>query len=86
MNETDRSRTAAQFMRDVREDFGITKTQLKATIDALDDYLTANATAINQAIPAGPRAALSTAQKASIMGYVAFRRAGKLKAEEDGNG
>ena len=85
MNDTERIRTTAQLMRDVKEDWGgITKTQLKAAVEAMDDYLIANAAAINLVIPLAARTALTASQKAQIMGYVAMRRAGKLRAEEDG--
>lgn len=84
MNTTERARTCAQFMRDVKEDFGTTKPNVQAAIDALDDFLTNNATAINNAIPAAARATMTAAQKLTMVGYVAMRRAGKLHAQEDG--
>ena len=84
MTDTERARTLAQFMRDIREDFALTKPQLRAALDAIDDYFNTNAAAINSAIPQPARANLSAAQKATLIGYVAFRRAGRLKAEEDG--
>lgn len=84
MTDTDRARTVAQFMRDIRQDLGINKTQLRAALNALDDYFDVNAAAINTAFPVAARNALSTSQKAILVGYVAFRRAGRLRAEEDG--
>lgn len=83
MDATNRARACAQLMRDLREDFHCLKVDLQEAIDGIDDYFTANATAINNAIPATARAALTTSQKAVLVGYVALRRAGKLKAEED---
>lgn len=61
------------------------KADLLAVVEAFDDYLDANATAINQSIPnaqvagghpSGPRAAFTTAQKARIMAAVALARYG----------
>lgn len=52
-----------------------TKADLRAVVDAFDDYLEANATAINQSIPVGPRGLFTPAQKAVIMAYVALKRA-----------
>jgi len=84
LSATDRARVAAQFMRDIRESFGVTKTQLRAAVDGVDDYFDTNAAAINTAIPVAARSAMTAAQKAALVGYVAFRRAGRLIAEEDG--
>jgi hypothetical protein len=50
------------------------KADLRAVIDAFDDYLETNASAINQTIPVGPRARFTSAQKARIMAYVALTR------------
>lgn len=86
LSEQDRQRTVSQYMRDVRENFGITKADLRSALNGLDDFFDANATAINNAIPQPARGALSTTQKAILVGYVAFRRAGKLVTEEDRNG
>lgn len=83
LSTQDRTRTSAQFMRDIKESFGITKADLLAAIGGLDDYLDTNAAAINTAIPQPARSALTAAQKASLVAYIALRRAGRLKAEED---
>lgn len=83
MNTTERARTCAQFMRDNREDFGCLKTDMQAAVNSLDDFLTNNAAAINTAIPQPARGAMTTAQKLTLIAYVALRRAGKLKAKED---
>lgn len=83
MDSTNRIRTRNQFMREVRENYGLTKADLLAAVDGLDDYFDTNATAINTAIPQPARGALTTQQKALLVAYIALRRAGKLKAEED---
>jgi hypothetical protein len=83
LTETDITRTTAQFMRDFRENFNCLSGDLKAAAVALDTYLDTNGAAINSTIPQPARGALSTQQKLYLMAYVAMRRAGKLKAEED---
>ncbi len=84
LSAQERKRTLAQLMREVREDFGCSKADLQAAVDGIDDFFNSNATSINLAFPATSRASLSAAQKATVVGYVAFRRAGRLRAEEDG--
>lgn len=53
----------------------LTTTELRALVDAMDDYLEANATAINQSIPQPLRGNASTKMKALAMGYAALKRA-----------
>lgn len=55
---------------------GATKAQLMDVIAAADAYLDANATAMNQAIPAGARAAASSEVKAIVLAAVAYKRYG----------
>lgn len=52
----------------------ITKADLRAAVDALDDFLNTNASAINQAIPQPARSALTVPQKARLLVYVVERR------------
>ena len=52
----------------------ITKADLRAAVDALDDFLNTNAAAINQAIPQPARSALTVPQKARLLVYVVERR------------
>lgn len=54
----------------------LTKAQLRAAVDALDDFLNTNATNINNAIPLPARTSLSAAQKAALLNYVVLRRWG----------
>lgn len=57
----------------------ITKTELRAAVDALDDYLDATgAVAINSALPQPFRGAASPEQKALVLAYIALERAGVL--------
>lgn len=55
---------------------GVTKADLAAAFNALDSFMDANASAINQAIPLPARTALSTAQKALILTWVVQKRFG----------
>lgn len=52
----------------------ITKADLRAAVDALDDFLNTNASAINQAIPQPARSALTVPQKTRLLVYVVERR------------
>lgn len=70
----DRLLCYSDFVREVggdRETFnGVTKADLKAAVNALDDFLVANAAAINAAIPQPARASLTAAQKARMLMWV----------------
>jgi hypothetical protein len=50
------------------------KADLRAAINALDAFMDANAAAINNAIPAAARSALTIKQKAMLLMYVITRR------------
>lgn len=52
----------------------ITKADLRAAVDGIDDFLNANIGAINQAIPQPARSALTPAQKARLLVFVVERR------------
>ena len=67
----------ADYMREETATFGaITKADLRAAVDALDNWLDANAAAINAAIPQPARSALTAGQKARLLARVALRRWG----------
>lgn len=54
----------------------ITKADIQAAANALDDFFDANATAINAAIPQPARGALTVAQKSRLVRYVIQKRYG----------
>lgn len=84
MDATNRLRTLATAMRNWPGSLtGITKPDLKAAVDATDDWLEANSTSFNSALPQPFRGAASLPQKTFLLCYVAMRRAGLLRAEED---
>lgn len=61
----------------------VTKPQLRAAVDAADDWVDNNAAAFNSALPAAFRAAATAEQKAELLAFVIMRRANKLRTEED---
>jgi hypothetical protein len=84
VDATNRLRTWAQVMRNWPGSLtGVTKAELRAAIDATDDWIEANQTSFNTALPQPFRGAATTPQKTFLLCYVAMRRAGLLRAEED---
>jgi hypothetical protein len=52
----------------------LTKADLRAALNGLDDFVSTNQTAINNAIPQPARSALTTSQKARLLMYVVQKR------------
>lgn len=85
LDATGRARTLAQFMRDTTLSLaGVTKPDIKAAVDATDDWIDANQASFNTALPQPFRGTASLSVKTLLFCYVAMRRAGRLRAEEDG--
>ncbi len=85
LGATDRARTLAQMMRDsVLSVAGLTKPDLTAALAAIDDWIDANQTSFNQALPQPFRSTASQELKIMLFCYVLLRRAGRLHAEDDG--
>lgn len=82
--EQDRERIWRWFMRRNTENCGFTKDQLKAAVDATDTWIDSNAASFNSALPAPFRTGASLTQKTLLFCFVAMRRAGLLRVEEDG--
>lgn len=77
MTTTDRAAVHADFMRDlsrILEPCAVLKADGRAAVDALDQFLSDNATVINSAIPQPARGALTQAQKARLLMLVIQRR------------
>lgn len=72
--DADRKEVWAEFMRAPDGTLALTKAELRAAVDALDNYFNTNAAAINTAIPQPARGALSTAQKAKLAKVVLAQR------------
>ena len=67
--DQDRAVLWADYMRTEAGTFGaMTKADLLNAVDALDAFFNANAATINAAIPLPARSALTTAQKARLLG------------------
>lgn len=85
MSETNRFRCWAQYLRaEASLPQGITKADVRAAVDAADDWADTNQTSFNNALPAAFKTAASTTQKTVLLMYVLMRRAARLWAEEDG--
>jgi hypothetical protein len=80
LNQDDRRELWAQFMRklsalrDTDNPLNLTKVQLREAVDAVDDWVDANAASLNQALPESARNALSVEQKAMLLKAVVTRR------------
>jgi len=71
----------AELMRNQskeKESIGVTKADLKAAIDAVDQWIEDNKTLYNTAIPQPARDELSTKQKALLLQFVSAKRFGVL--------
>lgn len=79
LSDAERIAVHAEVMRrlsEQRDTVSITKADLRAAINALDDFFNSNATAINNAIPQPARNNLTVSQKALLLMYVIDRRYG----------
>jgi hypothetical protein len=79
----DRDRIWRFFMRRNKEVCNFTKADLLAAVNATDQWIDDNAGAFNTALPVAFRTNASLTQKTLLFCYVAMRRAGILKVEED---
>jgi hypothetical protein len=74
----DRLAVGAAFQSDcsqAREPFGaVTKADIQAAVAAIDDWIVANQTGFNNALPAAAKANLTAAQKANLFARVLKRR------------
>ena len=57
-----------------RVPISITKADLRAAVNAVDDWINTNAAAYNTAIPQPARGALTASQKAELLSAVALRK------------
>ena len=77
LDEASRIEVWAELMRKFSRDgetIGIIKPDLRAAVDALDDYMDANAAVMNNELPQPARAELTSAQKAIILSFVVLKR------------
>lgn len=83
LDTTNRARVSAQYQREGLCPGSITKAQLAAAITATDDWIEANQAAFNATLPAAFRTAATAQQKTDLFCFVAQRRAGRLRVQED---
>jgi len=77
LDEPTRVEVWADLMRKFSNDgetIGITKPDLRAAVNALDDFMDDNAGTINGAIPQPARGSLTSAQKAIMLSFVVLKR------------
>jgi predicted metalloprotease len=77
LSDQDRFDVWADFMRSARdnlENIPISKADLRAAVNAADQWADDNATSFNTAIPQPARSALTAKQKARLLVWVVRRR------------
>lgn len=67
LTNAERIKRWARFMRENNESIPVSKDQLRAVYDAVDDFVETIQTPYNQAIPQPARGLLSSRQKARIL-------------------
>lgn len=75
MTDTDRWECWADFMRTEKATIAsLSKSELRAALDAADLWASNNAASFNTAIPQPARNALTAAQKARLLAWVILKR------------
>lgn len=74
LSPQDRFDVWADLMRQNLGTVSITKPQLRAAVDALDDFLDQNATSLNNTLPVESRTNLTASQKAAVLSAVIAKR------------
>lgn len=74
LSEQDRFDVWADLMCQNTSTVAITKTQLRAAVDAIDAWFDANAGTLNSALPTAARNGLTTPQKAALLSFVIAKR------------
>lgn len=83
LDATGRFRVWAHVMRSGIGSVAVSKADLRAAVDATDDWIESNSTSFNQALPLPFRTSANLVQKTLLFCYVAMRRANILRTEED---
>lgn len=76
LTDPDRAAVTADWQRINTDPVGVTKPDLRAALNAVDDWLDANESALNTAIPQPARAQLTTKQKAHLLMFVIRKKYG----------
>ncbi len=78
LSSDDRAEIQSKFCSDIsqrQEALGaVTQTELRAAIDAADDWVDSNTASFNTALPAAAKAELTVKQKAELLMFVVARR------------
>lgn len=78
LSDADRDAVNADFMRTLSPNsetiFGLSKTELRAAVNAADQWADDNAASFNTAIPQPARNALTAKQKARLLVWVVEKR------------
>ena len=74
LSDPDRFDIWAEWMRQNRETVAISKTDLRAAFNAIDDEMDAISITLNNALPVAARTGLTTSQKAALLSAVVAKR------------
>jgi hypothetical protein len=77
LSNADRLAVGQQFCSDIsaqRQPLAVNRTDFRAALAAIDDWVDANAASFNAAIPQPARTNLTVRQKAQLLEYVVRRR------------
>lgn len=78
LSESARRKLWQKFMEAGNSPGAVTKDDIKAAIDAVDQWFENNLVALNQALPQPFRGQASDQQKAILLSYIALERAGVI--------
>lgn len=78
LDATQRAAVRTFFMQNKGGPDGVNKTELAAVVAAIDDWVEANTTSYNTAIPQPQRGNMSALHKSLVLCYVVMKRQGIL--------
>jgi hypothetical protein len=76
LSEADRQTVYERFMQQAQGPIPILKPDVRAAVNALDDWYNANAASANQALPPAARSGLTQADKALLSNLIVTQRYG----------
>jgi hypothetical protein len=74
LSDADRAAVTAEFMEQAAGPFTILKTDIRAAVNALDDWYNTNAPSANAALPQPARAQLTLTDKAHMSQLIVAKR------------
>jgi hypothetical protein len=75
--DAERKALWARFMEELsarRQEISLSKSELRAAVDAVDTWVENNQASFNSALPAAAQTGLTTKQKAALLMYVVNKR------------